>query len=169
MERDVPANGLTVALFDEIEGDVSGWTITSDPGLTNGEWEQADPNATICCGGQLAAPEDDASPDPGKVKAFVTQNGPPGGAAFEDDVDGGFTYLTSPVIDLDGTDAEITYARWFFTADTANDRLFTRISNNGGSTWVDVEASNGTGGQWEYSSFVVGDHVTPTADVRDRD
>ena len=32
---------------DHIEGDVSGWTVTNDPSLASGAWEQADPNPTV--------------------------------------------------------------------------------------------------------------------------
>ena len=99
---------------DNIEGDVSAWTIASDPSLTAGEWEQADPNVTISSG-QLAAPEDDATPGAANVMAFVTDNGPPGGNANANDVDWGPTYLISPTIDLQGTNAIISYQRWVFS------------------------------------------------------
>ena len=163
----VAGNGTAVTLLDEIEGDVSGWTITSDPSLTSGEWEQADPNFTITLGGQLAAPDADTTPSPG-VMAFVTQNGPPGGAAADDDVDGGPTYLTSPVLDLAGTDAVISYQRWFFSGELPGDRLSIDVSNDGGGSWVTVASINSTGSAWEADSFVVGDHVTPTATVQVR-
>ncbi len=162
----VAADGTEVVLLDEIEGDVSGWTITSDPSLTQGEWEQADPNFTIS-GGFLAAPDDDATPPPG-VLAFVTQNGPPGGAAADSDVDLGPTYLTSPVLDISGTDAVISYQRWFFSMGLPNDQLTIEVSNNGGGSWVFVDAVTSTGSAWLPHSFVVSDYVTPTANVQVR-
>jgi len=100
----VSAVSTTITLRDEIEGDVSGWSITSDPSLISGAWEQADPNGTVFAGDQ-AAPEIDATQGAENVKAFVTDDGPPGGDPAANDVDGGPTYLVSPVIDLNGTDA----------------------------------------------------------------
>ena len=49
--------------------------------------------------------------------AFVTQNGVEGGGVSDADVDGGPTYLVSPVIDLQDNDATIFYSRWFFSSD----------------------------------------------------
>ncbi|MHC4108848.1 MAG: dockerin type I domain-containing protein, partial [Planctomycetota bacterium] len=166
--RSIAADGTELVLDNDVEGDVSAWTILSDPSLSAGEWEQADPNATICCGGQLASPEDDATAGAGNTMAFVTENGPPGGAPADNDVDGGPTYLVSPVIDLTGTDAVITYQRWFFSDSNANDELLTEVSNDGGANWTPVSSVAGTGGAWQAHSFVVGDSVTPTADVQVR-
>ena len=162
----VAVDGTEILLLDDIEGDVSAWTITSDPSLTQGEWEQADPIGTIS-GGLLAAPDDDATPPPG-VLAFVTQNGPPGGAAANYDVDGGPAYLTSPVLDISGTDAVISYQRWFFSDGLPNDQLTIEVSNNGGGSWVSVGTVTSTGSAWEPHSFVVSDYVTPTANVQVR-
>ena len=163
----VAALGMQVTISEQFEGDVSGWTVTSDVTLTNGEWEQADPNGTIS-GGNLASPEDDATPGALNVKAFVTQNGPPGGTAGADDVDGGRATLMSPVINLAGTDAIISYSRWFFSDSLPNDQLVIDISNDDGANWTRVELVSSTFSQWQDASFVVGDYVTPTANVRVR-
>ena len=158
--RTMVANGLEVALDEHFEGDVSGWTIVSDPSLTTGEWEQADPNGTIF-GGELAAPEDDATE--GGVMAFVTENGMPGAPAGANDVDGGATYLLSPVFDLDGADARIRYARWFFSASGTPDKLSIEISTDGGESWTLVEQVETTESAWEEGSFIVSDHAEPAA------
>ena len=160
----IAANGISVAL-DEIEEDVSGWTVENDPSLVTGAWEQADPNATIV-DGMLASPEDDATPSPG-VMAFVTENGLPGGTGGANDVDGGPTRLISPPIDLTGTDAMITYKRWFFTATGLADSLITEVSNDG-SVWVFVHSTSSTGSAWQQASFQVSDYVTPNATVQVR-
>ncbi len=162
----VVADGVQVALLDQIEGDVSGWTVVNDPSLTAGAWEQADPNGTIS-GGNAAAPEDDATPGPGNVQAFVTDNGPPGGAVGANDVDGGPTRLISPPIDLDGSDAVISYARWFFSDSLPDDTLTIEVSNNG-TTWVLVETVTTTNSAWETASFTVSDYVVPSATVQVR-
>ncbi len=165
----VAADGLVITSSDAIEGDVSGWMIVSDPSLETGEWEQADPNGTTS-GGNMAAPDEDATPGEGNVMAFVTQN------CVDDcdfqgqsDVDGGPTYLISPIIDPQGSDATIVYSRWFFSNSTGGeDFLETQVSNNDGATWQVVHATEGTGAAWEVVEFRVGDYVTPTAQVRVR-
>jgi hypothetical protein len=98
---------------------------------------------------------------------FITQNGSVGGSSGEADVDGGPTKLISPVIDLDGTDGIISYARWFFDSSTG-DSLVTEISNDGGVSWEFVQETSGTNSTWELISFRVGDFVIPSAEVRIR-
>ncbi|MCH8344475.1 MAG: VCBS repeat-containing protein [Planctomycetes bacterium] len=166
------ALGIEITFQEEFEGDVSAWQVVNDPSLTSGAWEQADPNGTICCGGDQAAPDNDATPDPG-VMAFVTENcqGAQCNDASFTDVDGGPTHLISPVFDLDGTDAIIHYARWFFTDTGGTTDFFTvAVSNDGGQTWIPVpeHTTSSTQGAWESVSFLVGNYVRPTSDVRVR-
>jgi hypothetical protein len=150
---------------DEFEGDTSGWTVTDDPSLTSGSWEVVDPNGTLVSG-SLAAPEDDASNGAENVLCFVTENGSVGGAAATNDIDGGPTILTSPVIDLEDADAEIAVSLWAFT--NGDDVLITQVSNGG--PWVEVTALtvSDTGSAWESRSFVVGDYVEPSDQTRVR-
>ncbi len=163
----VAAAGEEVILADSIEGDVSGWTITSDPSLTSGEWEQADPNPTLN-GPNLVAPGDDATPGPG-VMAFVTENGPAGQTNPSNwDVDFGPTYLVSPVVDLDGTDAFIEYQRWAESIFGGHDGLVIEVSNNGGASWVLVETVTDTANSWQPNTFLVSQYVVPTSTVRVR-
>jgi hypothetical protein len=168
--RALVASSLETAFRDEVEGDVSIWTVVSE-GLSAGAWDQADPNGTVVPGA-LAAPENDATPGAGTM-AFVTENGPPGGTATGNDVDGGPTRLVSPLLDLAGLDATISYERWFFCDDAGTaqaDVMTVDVSNNGGQSWVpiDEQTTTGTGGAWETTSFLVSDHVAPTAQVRVR-
>ena len=90
-----------------------------------------------------------------------------GGSASANDVDGGPTYLASPTIDLSGTDASISYALWFYS-DNGSDVLTVEVSNDNGGTWTHVETVTGTGGTWQTHSFVVGDVLPPTDQVRVR-
>jgi hypothetical protein len=163
----VSAAGTQITLEDGLEGDVTSWTINNHASLTAGGWQAADPNGTINAG-SVAAPEDDngAGYD---VKAFITQDGAPGGGATVADVDGGPTELISPIIDLAGTDATISYDRWFYCEDVGTadaDVLKTEISNNGGTTWAVVHQTDGTGSSWESVNFRVGQYVAPTSQVR---
>ncbi len=166
----VMAVNAVITLREEFEGNIPNWTVVNDPSLTTGAWEQADPNGTVFSGDQ-AAPEDDATQAANKVMALVTGNGPPGGDAADNDVDGGPTRLISPTIDLAGTDATISYARWFFCDNqgaAGADALTVEVSNNGGASWTLVHSVAGTNSTWESASFLVGDFVPPTAQVRVR-
>jgi hypothetical protein len=167
----VAAEGTEVTQRDDLEGDVSGWTVSSVD-LSSGVWEAVDPNGTID-GGQIAAPEDDATAGQDNVIAFVTQQGAPGGDAGASDVDGGPSYLVSPTIDLAGTDGVISFSRWFFCDDeggTGADVMTVEVSNNGGATWVTVTSltTSGTGSAWEDVGFTVSNWVAPTATVNVR-
>jgi hypothetical protein len=161
----VAADGTQTTLTERMEGDVSAWTVQNHASLTQGAWMQADPNATIHFG-SFASPEDDAGANE-DVKCFVTENGPVGGAANANDVDGGPTTLVSPIIDLAGTDATISYQRWFYSL-PADDFLRTEVSNNNGFSWVLVHQTAGTSSEWEVATFRVGQFVTPTSQVRVR-
>ncbi|MHC4217580.1 MAG: hypothetical protein ACYSU7_03905, partial [Planctomycetota bacterium] len=56
---------------------------------------------------------------------------------------------------------------WFRSFVGIHDRLVVEVSNDGGSTWTAVDSAGDTGGvDWRSSSFLVSDHVTPTANVR---
>src|SRR5690606_30950767 len=103
--------------------------------LTGGEWEQASPVGTICCGGALASPDGDSSPGQ-NGQAFTTENCMPGQFPGGCNVQYGPTYLTSPVINLADTDAIISYDRWFFCSTPSDpnrtDYLVTQVSNDGG-------------------------------------
>lgn len=165
----IAAAGTMIAFEDDVEGDISQWQISSDPSLVGGAWEQADPNGTAL-GPDLAAPDDDAQPEPENTMAFVTQNGVPGGSVTVADVDWGPTYLVSPTFDLAGTDAVVSWQQWFFCDDVGAEQadfLTIEVSNNGGTDWVQVAQVTDTD-EWEAASFVVGDFVMPTSDVRVR-
>ncbi len=155
--------GADLTLDQRFEGETPGWTVQNID-LTAGAWERVDPVGTMF-GGVPAQPENDAGPE-GETMCFITQQHT-GGSAFSSDVDGGPTILTSPPIDLAGTDAMIEYARWHFTQSGTPDSLKTQVSDNG-VDWVDVSETFGTGVGWESHAFRVGALVEPTANVRVR-
>lgn len=159
--------GVADVFVDDFEAS-TGWTAGA-PGdtATTGVWELVDPVGTA------AQPEDDNTP--GGTLCFVTGQGLPFGGLGDNDVDGGFTTLTSPVIDLSAGDAVIGYDRWYSndTGGAPNADVFTvDISNNGGGSWVNVETvgptGDGTSGGWIRHEFTVSDFVTPTANVQVR-
>jgi hypothetical protein len=144
-----------------------GWTVQSDSSLTAGAWTRGVPRGTSQNG--LAANPGSDSPDAGNNCAFTGQ-GSQGGSVGEADVDGGPTYLISPVINLAGADAVIEYYRWFYNGTVLNDTFWVEISNDDGATWTRVETVAFSSGQnqWVRRSFRVSDYVAPTAQVRVR-
>lgn len=103
------------------------WTVTTT--ATAGAWERALPVGTNN-NGALSNANVDASNDCGGF-AFVTGNAP--GAAGLDDVDDGYTTLTSPIMDLSYlTSATLSYQRWFYNgggSTTANDTMYVSMTN----------------------------------------
>jgi hypothetical protein len=156
--------GTNILFRDEMEGDVTAWSVLNSSELSTGAWERVDPNGTIY-NTEMAAPEDDATGGTQNVQCFVTQNGEVGGSAGSADVDGGSTTLVSPLLDVAGTDGIISYARWFFDSQTP-DSLKTYVSNDDGNTWTFVHETNGTNSSWETVSFSIGSYINPTSQMR---
>jgi len=156
-------------LFEDFESGTGGFTVQNLGPITDGQWLRAQPVGTILSG-NIAAPFDQATP--GGAWAFLTGVGVPGGTAGASDLDGGPTVVTSPAIDLDGSDAIISYSRWFFCSNLSNpstaDELLVQVSNNDGATWTTVEVVAENAGVWVESSFRVGEFVAPTSTVRVR-
>lgn len=108
---------LNKGYADNFELDL-GWTSSHDPLTTAGFWERGIPVGTDF-NGQFSNPGMDSPNDEGDF-CFVTGN--KGGAAGDDDVDGGFVYLKSPWIDLKNYNQPVLNADiWFL--------------NGGGSTF----------------------------------
>jgi choice-of-anchor B domain-containing protein len=135
----------------------SGWTVSGD--ASTGQWERVDPNGTT------AAPEDDHTAAPG-TDCFVTGQGSPGGSDGADDVDNGQTVLTSPTFDLAGVvNPTLTYYRWYSndTGSAPNEDVFrAEISNDGGSSWVELEAIIDSRRFWEFMVFDIDAFVSAT-------
>ncbi len=156
----------TVAVYeDDIEGDVSGWTILNDPSLVAGGWEKAEPNGTISGFGLPAAPDGDAQALTDKTFAFVTGNGEPGGPVGANDVDGGPTDLISPPVNLSGSDGTIHFSHWFYTG-IYGPALSIWVTGDG-MNWTLVDEVRETDG-WEPKSFRVAEYIAPTSQVQVR-
>ncbi len=149
----------TVVMEDNFNTNM-GWTVYNGGGLTDGQWQRAIPTG----GGVRCDPPTDYD---GSGYCYVTDNG-----ADNSDVDGGYTWLTSPTIDLSGGDAEVSYALWYanFCGDAPHtDYFVVEVSNNNGGNWTEVESFGPeSAAGWTVYSFVVGDYVTPTAQVKVR-
>jgi len=141
-----------------------GWVVgTPEDTAETGVWVRASPAGTE------AQPEDDSVLDAGPF-CYITGNNTPGAGSGENDVDGGFTTLTSPVLDASGSgEAFVAYERWFSNdrGDNPNeDVLRVEISDDGGGTWTLLEETNENANAWVERMFRVSDFVEETDAVR---
>lgn len=159
---------VEVLAQDDAEAGPGVWTL-GVPGdtATTGIWTWGDPIATS------AQPENDRTADPG-VNCYFTGQGPPGGGAGDNDVDGGRTTLISPAFDLAGA-ADATFAYWRWYSNSAGggpnaDIFVIDISNDDGASWINLEtigpSGPGTSGGWIENSFQLASVIAPTAQIR---
>jgi len=156
----------TTAFSDDVEAN-TGWTggVAGDT-ATTGVWVRTDPIGTG------AQPEDDHTANPG-IRCWFTGQGSAGGSIGENDIDNGFTTLLSPILDASGlAEPTIRYWRWYANNGngTVDDIFEVDISDDGGSSWENVEilgpVGPGTSGGWIQSTVRIADHVTPTNQIQ---
>jgi bacillopeptidase F len=142
-------SGVNVGFEDDFESDL-GWTVEDTGGLTTGTWQRGEPQG----GGDRGDPAADAD---GSGQCYVT-----GIADGDNDIDDGTTTLTSPVMDASDPDAMITYYRWYsntFGDNPMADTFVVDVSDDGGSTWTNLETVGPGGsevsGGWYHKEFRV--------------
>ena len=141
---------LEPGIYDDFALDY-GWTVNST--ATAGIWTRVVPAATMS-GSITVNPGTDASGDC-LNKAYVTGNN--SASVGADDIDDGYTMLTSPIFDASTLPfARLKYARWFYNgggAGAVNDSLIIKLTNGtqtvvletvlgstpGTSTWVEKD------------------------------
>lgn len=154
-------------LFDGYADDFTldlGWTVSGNP--STGDWEKGVPVGTTFNSND-ANPGADSQSDC-MDEAYITGNA--GGAAGNDDIDGGQTVLTSQVMDLSTYgDPYIHFDRWFFNdggSGTPNDSLVIELSNGSTSVNLDVAVQNtANNSSWVSKSFQVSSVITATANM----
>jgi subtilisin family serine protease len=143
--------GIVYDYQDDFETD-QGWFVHDQPELTTGGWERGVPAG----GGDRGDPAADAD---GSGQCYVT-----GLADGDNDIDDGYTVLTSPILDASDPDKSIVYWRWYsntFGADPQNDIFVVDVTDDGGLAWVNLETVGPggpeVGGGWIRKEFLVSD------------
>ncbi len=156
---------LTPGIYDDFTFDF-GWFKSST--AQTGDWQKGEPIGTYN-GADVANPEYDANGDCGD-EAYVTGNS--GGAAGNDDVDGGYVELTSPTFDLTGyTNPVLYYSRWFYNTQgpggsNPNDSLTIRVTNGISTVVIDNVGFNSPGlSSWVDVTKFLNSYITPTANM----
>ncbi len=154
---DVKIVGLkSIFLTEDFETD-TGWTVTSD--ASTGAWDRGVPNDY-----NRGDPSNDYD---GSGQCYLTGN------SYNEDIDGGSTWLVSPTIDVAGAqNVRLQYALWYtndYGADPNNDYFNTYVSNDDGANWVLAETigPQSTSG-WNVHEIIVDDFVTPSNQVKIR-
>ncbi len=153
------AESELVAFEDDFEADL-GWTVGGpDDTAVAGIWDRVVPV------GSAVSPSGDHSPT-GTLAYSTTLGG---------DVDGGFTTLTSPTLNLDGLGNAVVSFWLFFGRNglaQATDQIRIEISNDNGSNWVLMDRIKSLPlqfqGSWMHLSYRVSDWVAPNSTTRVR-
>ena len=138
-----------------------GWTVTGN--ASKGAWQRGRPQYTINAQG-IGQTDSDSPNDYGDLGWFtgLTRSG----NSYANDVDGGVTILTSPVMDLSGygTGVRLTYDYWFRntsrSGEPINDTLKVLVTNK--DTSLLLAAYPGQAETWLRDTFVLNEQLVLT-------
>ncbi len=154
---------------DDFETDQNWEYGNSDDNATAGIWERTNPELVIDDTGFEVQPDDDHS-ELG-ANCLVT-GGTQGGIWYANDVDGGKTTVTSPVISNLDNSSIVTFYKWFahgagFVFPAQGNWKF-EVSNNG-TSWTTIENTNyGNHKYWIKSQYKVNDYLNITDEMQFR-
>ncbi len=137
-----------------------GWSITGD--ASEGRWEKGIPVPAFMSG-YYAQPSYDID---GIGNCYQTDN-----YGLDSDVDDGHTILTSPAIDLSGSEGTIQYYRWYSNdqGPAPNSDIFViLISNDSGDSWTPIESLGPQtyySDNWKKVEFWISDFVAPSENI----
>lgn len=141
---------------------------TGIPGdnATTGEWEQNFPIGSFNDDGTEVAPSQQYMPGDDAEYCFLTgQSSSPDAPIGENDIDDGKTTLQSPLMDLsEYADPIFTYRRWYTNSPPSGanpnaDWWEVRLSEDGGNSWINVEATKTSDASWRKVAFKVKDYA----------
>ncbi|HLQ37555.1 MAG TPA: M14 family metallopeptidase, partial [Planctomycetota bacterium] len=160
---DVPLAAVRVAADDDFELD-RGWRRGSSDTATTGWWERAAPQQTLNLGTVI---QPGVQTTPGGTYCMVT-DGRAGTSASDFDVDGGFTDLLSPVMDLSHLGScEASFDLWY-TESAGNDAMTVSVSRDGGSGWTPLYSRTTSTGAWTRIALDLGAPLTAQMRLRVR-
>ena len=164
----VVITGELLAIYsDNFENSSSNWSVSGD--AVDGIWELGEPNGTFY-GDVPVAPDNDVTDDGNQC--FITGNNAPENTPSNDDIDGGVTVLTSPIIDLSNQEQVLlSYYRWFTNNlgdNPSTDSWIVEVSDNAGDSWVDLENTIISDNSWSKQLFFLEDYVDLTSSVQIR-
>ena len=157
-----------VVINDNMES-AAGWTTEAT--ATKGLWVRQDPYGVNDAQGTPVQPEDDTTVSPG-VACWITGNPRPKGnfEPTDGDVDGGYVMLISPSFDGNGAvSLEMSLQRWFYLskANSTDISYFQiAVSNNGGSSYSQVEKLEGNANIWVNANFDLVGFITPSSNMK---
>ena len=156
--------------FTDFEQGQQGWTVgDSSDDASAGIWEISQPIATYNDQGIQIQPSSDYSPNPGTY-CFITGNDVDPNNGGADDVDGGKTTLFSPSFNFESYE-EIIISYWYWytnnIGDNPNNDLWqVRVSNNGGTSWQDLEITSNSVTSWTKKRIILSDYINFTDNMQ---
>lgn len=156
---------LDPGYYDDFSSDL-GWSISST--ASSGLWTREIPNATVYLGLQMN-PGNDGANDCFDV-AYVTGNAVNPSPNY-DDVDNGYTILSSPVMDLSTySNPYINYDRWFaipaLTSAAAQDTLFIYLTNGTDTVILESVTIQSPGlNSWHSNSIAINGLIALNANM----